>query len=135
MSESVLPQHLATAQGILPIFSGNSNEDVIHWLRLFELNKRLKNLDDDTSRLTLLCSLRGEAKNFYDFVKGDSISIDALLDLSKRKFDQSTNIPQAQELMGGLRKFESESWVGFVQQFVVLATGVSFQSLFKFLGS
>ncbi|KAI5153056.1 hypothetical protein ENBRE01_3120 [Enteropsectra breve] len=75
MSSSVSSQHLATTTGSLTVFSGSSGEDVVHWLRLFELYRTTKNLDEAHSCLLFLCSLSGEGKNFYKFYGCDEISL------------------------------------------------------------
>ncbi|KAI5151894.1 hypothetical protein ENBRE01_2466 [Enteropsectra breve] len=117
MSSSVSSQHLATTTGWLPVFSGSSGEDVVYWLRLFELYRTTKNLDEAHSRLLFLCSLSGEAKKFYEFSGCDEISLSDVMMLFQQRFDEYSNIPQAQELMESLSKQADESWAGFIEKF------------------
>ena len=121
MTDSASSQQLATMTGHLPVFHGSQGEGICQWLCLFELTRRSKGLNDDLSRLLLLCSLDGEAKNFYSYIGGDNLSIQEIIAKMETRFDIARNIPQAQELIDGLTKMPSETWVGFVERFTVLA--------------
>lgn len=131
MSDLVYSQQLATTTGTLPIFRGLASEDVRHWVRMFELTRHSRCLDEDLSRLLLLCSIDGEAKNFYNFSRSDEFPINIVLEKLIKRFDINNNIPQAQELMDSLTKDPCESWVGFVERFTVLARRCSLPENFQ----
>ncbi|KAI5150910.1 hypothetical protein ENBRE01_1776 [Enteropsectra breve] len=114
-------QHLATTSGGLLTFTGTPKEDIKHWIRLFELIKITRSLDDDLSRLLFLTSINGEAKIFYTFIRGVEMEMYKVINAFIRRFDPGANIPQAQELMDSLIKLPGETWVGFVERFTIIA--------------
>ncbi|KAI4293070.1 hypothetical protein PAPHI01_2344 [Pancytospora philotis] len=126
MSSTIPSSTLATTtepqivQG-LPTFHGAFSEDVIRWIRYFDLARQTRNLSDPQSRLLLVCSLSGEAANFYTYIDGDAQPLEIVLGELKKRFDTSTNIPKAQELLESLEKNPDESWTGFAERFITLA--------------
>lgn len=122
---------MASVAGLLTPFSGTPAEDVHEWLKLFEVNRVLRNIGEDTARLLLSCLLRGEAREWYVYAKGEKMSLTQVVEGLGMRFNPTRSMLRAKEQLDNLSKEPTESWRGFVERFSNLANRIGLSEPFQ----
>jgi predicted aspartyl protease len=112
---------MATTTGTAPKFTGAPGENYIRWQTLFTLFIQSKELNPFAIKFYLLTLLDGEAKNFYEFIRGENLEIEEIFGKFKERFEKIKSRAELLEEIDAMRKEPRETWAGFIERFILTA--------------
>ncbi|MGL5706832.1 MAG: retropepsin-like aspartic protease, partial [Aeromonas sp.] len=101
-------------------YNGDPKEDINEWIHLFTLHVTTKQLDPVSIRLHLITLLSKEAKTFYQFIDGNNLEIENVLEELRIRFERETRRSNLNEIKN-LSRSPAQTYAAFFEKYVVLA--------------